>query len=318
VAITVQADRVRDALLRRWADKWRPHLPDLPTEPGRLARAASWFDDRPALWRAFDVVACRVAEEQHPEHAELRAAPDTAQHAHEQAWHAPAEGRRRHDERLAPFGSLAWIADPEGRLAQIESDIATTAQELTAVQARITELTAEPALLTQPADRLAQEHAALARPTRRRMGRAPGGSPTAVLAPTDPQRPTAGAGRPPDASIRRESGHRLVITSFHELSGREHGSKNCRKNEEQPEKLAVGCRQWPRTAPSASAPRPPPVQPRWHRRARARTAHHHRSRRTSLRSHRHPSVLASPRHRPAQIPPRPARPLPPRRPPQLD
>jgi hypothetical protein len=50
----------------------------------------------------------------------------------------------------------------------------------------------------------------------------------------------------------------------------------------------------------------------------ARPAHHHRSRRARPRPRRHPALLAPPRHRSAQLPARPPRPLPPRGPPCLD
>ena len=64
----------------------------------------------------------------------------------------------------------------------------------------------------------------------------------------------------------------------------------------------------PTGASHVRPPRPP----------RARTAHHHRGRRAAARSGGHPPVLAPPGHRSAQLPPRPPRPLPLRRPPQLD
>ena len=89
----------------------------------------------------------------------LRAAADAAQHAREQAWQALTEARRQHGERLARFGALAWTADPEQRLADAERDITTTKDELSAAQARIGQLSAEPAVLAQPADRLVQERA---------------------------------------------------------------------------------------------------------------------------------------------------------------
>jgi exodeoxyribonuclease V alpha subunit len=89
----------------------------------------------------------------------LRAATDAAQRAREQAWQALTEARRRHGERLARFGALSWTADFEQRLADAERDITTTKDELSAAQARIGQLSAEPAILAQPADRLVQERA---------------------------------------------------------------------------------------------------------------------------------------------------------------
>jgi hypothetical protein len=144
--------------LTSWAGRWRPHLPDLPTEATELAQVAGWFDDRPALWRAFDTAAGRSAERDHPEHAGLRAAADAAGHAHDDARRALAEARRRRDERLASCGPIARAPEPGARLADLERDIAAIGQQLTDARVRITGLTAEPALLAQPADRLAREH----------------------------------------------------------------------------------------------------------------------------------------------------------------
>jgi exodeoxyribonuclease V alpha subunit len=193
-AISAEADRIRDALLHRWdaegaaarqaarvvldgpgrlglkrvavaragerlvdwADRWRPHLPQLPIEPGQVARVTSGLDRR-ALWAALDASARSSAEQAHPKDAELRAAADAAQGVREQAGQAVAEAHRRHEDRLALFGGLAWTADAEARLADVDRDNAATRHQLAATQARIAQLSAEPALLAQPADRLTQE-----------------------------------------------------------------------------------------------------------------------------------------------------------------
>ncbi|MGY2074846.1 MobF family relaxase [Blastococcus sp. SYSU DS0828] len=140
-----------------WADAWRPHLPAMPTDPQQIARLADRSDDRPRLWTAFDSYARHHAEHAHPEHAQLRATAATAQKAHRHAGAAVADARRQHEARLARFGSLAWILDPAERLADTGRDIATARTELAAVRARIVRLTAEPALVAQPADQLARE-----------------------------------------------------------------------------------------------------------------------------------------------------------------
>ncbi|SDZ05619.1 AAA domain-containing protein [Geodermatophilus africanus] len=137
--------------LADWADRWRPHLPDLPADPHQIARVADRFDDRPALWTAFDTTAHRAAEREHPDHAPLHAAAEAAQRAAEQARRALADAHRRHDERLAPLGPIACTPDPQARLADLERDVAANRHRLAAAQARIAGLAAEPALLTRPA-----------------------------------------------------------------------------------------------------------------------------------------------------------------------
>ncbi|MCF6745205.1 TrwC relaxase, partial [Blastococcus sp. KM273128] len=146
--------------LTDWADRWRPFVPSLPTDPKDLAPVAGWFDDRPALWRSLDASARQAAEHAHPEHAQLCAAADAARDAHEQARRALAEACRKREERLDPLGPVAWTSDPAGRLGDLARDIATTRQELTDARTRIATLTAEPALRTQPPDRLDREREA--------------------------------------------------------------------------------------------------------------------------------------------------------------
>ncbi|WP_336032482.1 MobF family relaxase [Geodermatophilus sp. FMUSA9-8] len=168
--------------LTDWADRWRTHVPSLPTDPRDLARLTDRSDDRPALWRALDAAARQAAENAHPEHAQVRAAADTARHAAEQVQRALAEASRRRDERLGPFGSVAWTPDPAGRLADLQRDIATTRHELTDARTRIVTLTAEPALLALPPERLTRERQAWR--TRRSAG--PNQSGSASLSPTAP------------------------------------------------------------------------------------------------------------------------------------
>jgi exodeoxyribonuclease V alpha subunit len=140
-----------------WADAWRPYLPTMPTEAQHIVRLADRADDRPRLWTAFDSYARHHAEHGHPEHAQLHATAASAQEAQRHAGAAVAEARRQHENRLARFGPLAWTLDPADRLSDADRDIAATQAELAVVRARIARLTAEPALLAQPADQLARE-----------------------------------------------------------------------------------------------------------------------------------------------------------------
>jgi exodeoxyribonuclease V alpha subunit len=143
--------------LADWADRWRPHLPELPADPGRLAQVADGSDDRPALPAAFDAVARRAAEHAHPEHAALCAAADAARHEHDRAQRALAEAVRQRDDELGRFGALGRTPDPAGRLAELDRDIAADQRGLAAARARIAQLEAEPALAAQSADRLVAE-----------------------------------------------------------------------------------------------------------------------------------------------------------------
>ena len=111
-------------------------------------------DDRPALGRAFDTTAHRAAEPEHPDRAGLRAAAEAAVRAGAQAQAALTEAQRRHRERLAPLGSIAFTPDPAGTLAGFEGYAATARHELADAQKCIARLATEPALLGEPPDRL--------------------------------------------------------------------------------------------------------------------------------------------------------------------
>jgi hypothetical protein len=167
--------------LADWADRWRPHLPQLPADPGPLAQLADRSDDRPALATAFGAVARRAAEHAHPEHAVLRAAADTGRHEHEQARQALTDAERRRNDEMGWFGALGRTPDPAGRLADLDRDIAADQHGLATARARIAQLQDLPALAGQPADRLAAEHAAwrAARDAERHLARSSSRRPVA-------------------------------------------------------------------------------------------------------------------------------------------
>jgi exodeoxyribonuclease V alpha subunit len=194
--------------LTDWANGWRPHLPDLPSDTRQIAQIAGWFDDRPAIWTAFDDSARSAAEQGHPELAASRASADAARHEHDEAWHALREVRRQHENRMARFGAVAFTPDPAARLADTDSDITATHKELADAQARIAHLTGEPAILTQPLERLTQERDAWR--TRRDADRTQ--HPSATPRPTDPTNGVScsqpeplglSAGRPGSPSLGR-------------------------------------------------------------------------------------------------------------------
>jgi exodeoxyribonuclease V alpha subunit len=145
------------AELTAWGDAWRPYLPTLPTDARALAEHANSFDDRPALWTAFDAAARQAAEQSHPEYAALQAVAAAARHAHQQAARAVDDARREQTAMVGRFGGIALTHDPAGQLAELERQAAADHAELAAAQARIAQLTAEPALLGQPPDRLTRE-----------------------------------------------------------------------------------------------------------------------------------------------------------------
>ncbi len=141
-----------------WARRWRPHLPDLPTDPNAIAEVAGRGDDRPRLQAALGAAARRRAEQAHPQHAELRAAADTAQRAADQAQRRLDDARRRHDDRLA--GTAPASRESAARLTEAQRELAAARQRLTDTRTRITRLHAEPALAALPPGRLDDERLA--------------------------------------------------------------------------------------------------------------------------------------------------------------
>jgi hypothetical protein len=146
--------------LTAWADTWRPYLPGLPADPGRITQIAGKADDRPVLEAALGAAARRAAEAERPAHAAVRAAANATEQAAEQARQAVDVVQRQYGDRLAGLGAAARIDDPADHLTRIERDIAAARQQLTAARAHIAGLCAEPALLAQPPGRLDDERAA--------------------------------------------------------------------------------------------------------------------------------------------------------------
>jgi exodeoxyribonuclease V alpha subunit len=143
------------AELAQWADRWRPSVPQLPADTRGLAYLARGCDNRSAVRAALHTAARTQAEAAHPEHAALSAAAQAARDGRDQAFRGLAAARRERANTLGYFGVSGSDPDPERWLADTRAEIAATRQQLTDARARITRLTAEPALLAQPAERLA-------------------------------------------------------------------------------------------------------------------------------------------------------------------
>src|SRR3712207_7831885 len=130
--------------LFRSGDAWRPYLPTLPTDARALAEHANSFDDRPALWTAFDAAARQAAEQSHPEYAALQAVAAAARHAHQQAARAVDDARREQTAMVGRFGGIALTHDPAGQLAELERQVAADHPEPAAAPGRAPQVTAAP------------------------------------------------------------------------------------------------------------------------------------------------------------------------------
>ena len=106
--------------LAGWAATWQPYLPDLPTDPDQLARRARSWDNRIALWTAFDQHAQHHATYLHPEYADAVTAVTDARTVSQQAQTAYRDAIRQVEQQLRPFRKLVHIHDPAAGLAATE------------------------------------------------------------------------------------------------------------------------------------------------------------------------------------------------------
>jgi hypothetical protein len=178
--------------LADWADRWRAHLPALPTDTNALAVLAGRPDDRPVLQAALATAARRAAKAAHPEHAALTVAVTGAVRDHADARRELEQARAWYDDRPTDPESQA---DLSRQLADTAGRLAASREQLAHIRARIAVLAAEPALRAQPADLLSQERTSWA--TARQVEEAARRSST-----PSPRRSAALVVRPPEPPTR--------------------------------------------------------------------------------------------------------------------
>jgi len=158
LGLHLRAVRSAGDQLGAWAEEWRPLLPDLSTDPQELAHfvySYGLFGHRTREQLA--AVAQVRARDAHPEHAANLAAAAAARAALDQArstYLAPDPDRQRH---LQHFGAVAQLSDPNRALAGTEDLVAAARLDLDDARARITRITAEPAIGALPPGRLDHE-----------------------------------------------------------------------------------------------------------------------------------------------------------------
>jgi hypothetical protein len=145
--------------LHTWTQTWRPVVPDLPVD---LDVLAGRFPP-PAGARLHDALtgsARRLAEAEHPEHAEQSAAATAAQARADRARDAYQDEVRSDPLGLARFGHLAHIHDPADRLDRTAHLVDQLTADLQRARSRVHALECEPALRGQPPDLLRTQRAA--------------------------------------------------------------------------------------------------------------------------------------------------------------
>jgi hypothetical protein len=141
--------QVRDAsaVLTAFAERWRPALPDLATDPAVLAGQVMWLHGRRVEDPINHHIATRVAAA-HPDADQLRAAEHDAYAAYEQA----GQARTRLDQtiyaELRPHDTTAHLYDATSRLTEVADELATTERALDTANAEVDALRRDPALRT--------------------------------------------------------------------------------------------------------------------------------------------------------------------------
>jgi hypothetical protein len=139
--------------LTDWYHQWAPHVPTLGGDIFQLPEFAAGPDDHLDVEAGLHAAARRAAAQAHPERRGLAAAAGRAERDHDLA---RAELARVRYDYLNRYGSSTHT-DYAEELARIDRSLDVTGRQLTDARARITTLTADPAILAQPAERLPVE-----------------------------------------------------------------------------------------------------------------------------------------------------------------
>jgi thymidine kinase len=144
------------AELGQWADVWRPAV-DLPRDPSRLATFAASRDANRVHDQLADT-ARRVVEHSHPEY---QAAIDTARAAQDHARQLERDYPRKLDAldgHLIRHGYLTTTRDPETMLTRTDQQVTNLTEKHEKAEATVAALLREPAIRSQPAERIQTEY----------------------------------------------------------------------------------------------------------------------------------------------------------------
>jgi hypothetical protein len=247
--------RRAEVRLQEWAATWRPVLADLPTAPEAIADTVTnplLSGARERFQQRLPDYARQVAEQAHPELAQVRADATDADDREQQAARAYHEAALACSDRLAGYGRLRHVEDAEGLLARAEQQISETAAGLRQARARVSALEAEPAIRALPGARLdaererwrhdrqqAQKQAQQQAPTAR-----PPTSPAAHPGVAPARRASGPPGLPAAEPAARRSRPRAVFVSITAPGGAVlHQARARRRNPQIPSRRSI-CRRW--------------------------------------------------------------------------
>jgi hypothetical protein len=126
--------------LARWAVRWQPILPAVPTQHREIARYAAGHTNTPPAHEQIQQYATAHVAARHPEHQLLTAAAHTAHQAIEHAARQLHDTETRYAAALARYGNHAYTPNPADRLADLEPDISARQATLHTTRDTITRL----------------------------------------------------------------------------------------------------------------------------------------------------------------------------------
>jgi conjugative relaxase-like TrwC/TraI family protein len=143
--------QVRDAEpdLTAFAERWRPVLPDLSTEPTDLATQVGWLRGS-RVEGLIDVYVNRAVATAHPDADLIRRDERGANAACERAERSRAQLDKAIYSELRPYRRAARVRDTGEHLADVTAELADIERDLRRTTARVRALASEPSIRTLP------------------------------------------------------------------------------------------------------------------------------------------------------------------------
>jgi hypothetical protein len=135
--------------LTGFAERWRPVLPDLPTDPADLATQVRWLNRR-WLQDQIDTYVDRAVAAAHPDAEQLRQAERDASAVYARAERSRVQLEAALEAELRPYRRAAHVCDPAGRLTAVTGELAEVERDLHTATARVRALVNEPTIRTLP------------------------------------------------------------------------------------------------------------------------------------------------------------------------
>jgi hypothetical protein len=143
--------------LTEFAARWRPAVPNLPTDPAELATEARWLHGR-RVADAIDAFVAHQVATAHPDADQTRRAERDAYAAYDHAQRSRTRLENTMYAELRPYRRTAHVRDTDGRLTAVADELTGVEQQLRTATARVQALVSHPSIRTLPGEGLDGEH----------------------------------------------------------------------------------------------------------------------------------------------------------------